>query len=253
MIYSFFLHPVFWLFLAGLFLGAVAATASVLPRRRKDPAKFRRQRPTKIYLSLSGAVACLSAALFASSPDGLFPRFFLAMLAGALLAGLGLRFKKAAGIPLLLLCAAALVFGTQALSGWQTAGKTTPAARILVLGLEEDSAALSFTPKGARQTIIRAALRQESGPGIKIAVLRIPAAYPVLGAIPLYRIQALASLGQDHPLALPAPSGWEKTLLRLPGIRVETRETPLPRLSLFASYEALFEPRSENLIINKKP
>ncbi|MDR1626752.1 MAG: hypothetical protein LBT33_09435 [Spirochaetia bacterium] len=254
MMYGFLLHPVFWLFFVGLFLGAAAALVTVRPGRRKDPAKFRRQRPTKVCLSLSAAVVCLSAAFFASSPDGLFPRFFLAALAGLLLAGPGLRFKKAVGIPLLVLSLAALVFGVKALAGWQSAGRTAPAAMILVLGLEETSAALSFTPEGAKETIIRAALQPGSGLGIKIAILRIPAAYPVFGAIPLYRIQALASSGQDYPLPMPAPPAWEKTLLGLPGVRIETREIPLPPLSLFASCEVLFEPRGETLLfINKEP
>jgi hypothetical protein len=252
MIYSFFLHPLSWLFFTGVFLGAAAAIITVRPGRRKDPARFLRRRPTKIYLALSGAAACFTAALFASSPDGLPREFFLAMLTGFLLAGFGLRFKKAAGIPLFVLSLAALVFGVKALDGWNSAGKTVPAARILVLGLEENSASLSFTPEGSKETIIRAALRPESPINIKTAVLRIPAAYLVFSAIPLYRIQALSSAGQDHPLPLPEPSSWEKALLNLPGVYIEIRETPLPGITLFASCEVLFDPRGGNLIINKK-
>jgi hypothetical protein len=198
-------------------------------------------------------VVCVTAALFASAPDGLPARFFFAMITGVILTGPGLRFKKAAGIPLLVLSLAALVFGVKAFSGWTSAGKTTPAAAVLVLSLEENAAALSFTPQEAKETIIRASLRSGTGLGVKTGILRVPAAYLIFGAIPLYRIQAVCAPGEDYPVPLPEPSGWEKALLSLPGIRVETRETPLPPLSIFASYEILFDPAAENILISEKP
>ncbi|MDR1316599.1 MAG: hypothetical protein LBK13_06965 [Spirochaetales bacterium] len=248
-----FLHPVFWLFCAGLFLGAVAATLSVRPDRCKDPAKFRGQRPTKIYLALSGAIVCLSVALFVSSPDGLPPGFFLALLTGVLLCGFGLRFKKNAGIPLLIISIAACVFAARAFSGWKSAGKTVSVAKVLVLSLEEDAAVLSFTPEEGRETIIRASLQPGNGPSVKITLLRIPAVYLIFGAIPLYRIPAPASSGQDQTGPLPASSGWEKILFNFPGVRAETIETPLPPLSLFASYEILFKPRGRSLLVSGGP
>jgi hypothetical protein len=250
--YNFFSHPVFWLFWAGIFSGGVAALIAVRPRERKDPVKFLRRRPAKIYLSLSGAVVCLTSALFASSPDGLSLKFFLAALSGFLLAGLGLRFKKAAGIALLVVSAAALIFGAQALAGWDTAGKTVPAASVLVLALEENAAALSVTVKETKETIIRAALPPGSAVSVKTAVLRIPWPYLIFSAIPLYRIQALGVSGQDYPLPLPEPSDWEKTLLKFPGVHIEILETPLPSLSLFSSYEVFFDPRAGNIHISEK-
>jgi hypothetical protein len=185
-----------------------------------------------------------------SSPDGLPPGFFLALLTGVLLCGFGLRFKKTAGIPLLIISIAACVFAAQAFSGWKSAGKTVSVAKVLVLSLEEESAVLSFTPEGERETIIRASAGPGNSPSIQITLLRIPAAYLIFGAIPFYRIPAPASSAQAQPASLPAASGWEKFLLNLPGVHTETIETPLPPLSLFASYEILFKPRGPSLLVS---
>jgi hypothetical protein len=253
MIYNFFQHAIFWLFFTGFFLGVIGALLTTRPDRQKNPQKFRQRRPAKIYFFLSGAVVCITVALFVSAPGGLPARFFFALISGIVFTGLGLRFKKAAGIPLLILFVAALVFGGKAFADWNTTGKTVPAAEVLVLSSDENGAVLSFTPTGAAETIVRASWEPGAGVSVKTDILRIHPAYPVFGVLPLYRIQALASSGQDHLIPLPEPSAWEKAFLDFPGVRIETRESPLPPLSLFSSYKILFDPSAEDLVINKKP
>jgi hypothetical protein len=239
MIYKLIAYPVPWLFLAGVFAGGAIALLAAPLRRRKDPQKFRRTRPAKIYLLLTGVVACVTAALFASgSGSGFTTRFLFAFTAGLILSGLGLRFKKAAGIPLVLFFAASLILGGFFLSGWSLARVDRGVCRVVVLSLEPETA-LSVTTSAETETI----LRDTAGNlRVKTEFLVFPAAYLLFSSLPFYRVTAVLSENVEHPLAAAEPEAGEKILLALPGVHIRTVETRLPPLELFSSYELFVNP-----------
>jgi hypothetical protein len=250
MIYKMIVHPVFWFFLAGLFLGAAAALL-ILPNRRRGSYEFKKGRPAKIYLFLTGAVVCATIALFVSS-DRVLPRFPLALLAGFILTAAGLRFKKAAGIPLLVLATTAAVFGVKALSGWDVA-ESTPAGTFIVLNLNDPrtaagDTALSFTLAGKAEVITRGL---SGSLKLKTEFIVFPAGYLIFSALPLYRIRAVSAADGENEFAV-SPSSWEKFLLNLPGVHIETNETELPFLSLFAVYSITVYPEDAAVEISEQ-
>ncbi|MDR1932736.1 MAG: hypothetical protein LBQ57_07950 [Spirochaetales bacterium] len=246
-------HPLFWLFFAGFCAGAVIALLTVRPESRADPRKFRARRPAKIYLLLTGAVACLTIGLFASAPGGIPLRFLSSPFAGVLSGGLGLRFKKAAGIPLLALGIAAAAAGTAALSGWNVADPRAAAASVIVLSLDESGASLSVSADGAdahkRDQIVRV---PAAGLRVKTEFLVFPPPYLVFRAIPLYRFVAILASDGEHPLETAGPSAWEQKLLALPGVRIETVETELPNPRLFSLYALTIDPQGA-VLVSEKP
>jgi hypothetical protein len=194
--------------------------------------------PTKIHLLLTAAVLCLTAALFVSGP-GFAARFLFAFAAGLILSGLGLRFKKAAGIPLLVLFTAGLILGGLSRPGWETARFDQSACRVVVLSLEPETA-LSITTRGETETIVHA---PSSSLRLKTEFLAVPAAYLLFSALPVYRVTALLAGDEQRSLAAAKPAAAEKLLLALPGVHLQTFETPLPPLELFSSYELFVDPR----------
>ena len=226
-------YPSLWFFVGGLFLGGIVALLLPPPRKLKDLRKFRAGRLTKIYLLLTGAVAAGAVSLFLSGSESP-ARFLPDVLIGLLVAAPGLRFKRAAGIPLLVLCGAVLVLGAIALSGWDQERGGQSVCRVFVLSEEGDEVALSVKGSGGAETIIRAPAR---GLRVITKALRIPFAYPFYGSLPLYRLAAVLAEGREYELAAAELSVAEKILLALPGVRIETFETELSSPGRFSTYE----------------
>ncbi|MCL1818613.1 MAG: hypothetical protein FWG35_06755 [Spirochaetaceae bacterium] len=230
MFYKLLGHPSLWFFFAGLFLGGIIAV--LLPR------KYRAGRLAKIFFLLTGAVASGTVALFFSGSESP-ARFLPAVLGGLLLAAPALRFKRAAGIPIFLVCAGALVLGSNTLSGWDLARGEDVVCHVLVLSAEGDQAVLSVKVPGGAEILVNA---PAAGLRVTTQFLRIPPAYPFFGVLPLYRVTAVRSEEKEYELASGGLPAEEESSLALPGIRIETFETELPPLQRFSACELALAP-----------
>ena len=238
MIYKLLGHPSLWFFFTGIFLGGIIAILPPPPRRCKDPLKYRAGRVAKIFLFLTGAVAAGTVALFLSGSA--YPvRFLPAVLVGLVLAALGLRFKRAAGIPLLVLCAAALILGSMALAGWELVQEGEVVCHAFVLSAEGDEASLSVKALGGAEAIVHA---PAANLRVQTKFLSIHPAYPFFGSLPFYRIIAVLAEGRDYELASGELAVKEETLLALPGVYIKTFETNFPSLQRFFACELVIAP-----------
>jgi hypothetical protein len=238
MIFKLIQHPLFWLVLAGFFLGAAIAAITIVPERSRDPRKVREGKLTKSCLFLTGAVLCGTIVFFVPAPGGIPLRYLPGFFTGLLITGLGLRFKKAAGIPILVLVIAAAVFGGKALTGWNIPGQAAAGFTVLNTGGTEIS--LSVSIPGETEAVIRlpaAPLR------LRTNFLKFAAPYLIFNAIPFYKITALLAADKEYPLdsGEEAPE-FQKILLKFPGIRIESTETEFPPPEIFSHYSIIIEP-----------
>jgi hypothetical protein len=96
--------PFPWVFLAALLLGAAAARATRGTRRKRDPERARHRKWVIFCVLLSGAAVLTLAAVFVPGPARIVDPALTYLAAGtAIVAFAALRFRKALGIPVLVL------------------------------------------------------------------------------------------------------------------------------------------------------
>ncbi len=97
-------NPFFWVLLASVFTAAAAARLTILPVRSRHPERDRRRRWTWVSLFLSAAIlSLLGAAIFPDPAEVLDRRLIYFFLGLFFVSFLGFRFRKAIGLPILLL------------------------------------------------------------------------------------------------------------------------------------------------------
>lgn len=237
--------PLFWILLGGFLFGAAVAHLTVAPRRTKNPARTRRRKPTKIFLLLSGAIPSFTTAVILSLPE--VPRdakHLLVAACAALAGGLGLRFKKTAGILLLLLAGLAGFGARAALRGWTPVYAPADAGSIEILHRGEGETTLLTSFGGIGENVV-------TFPSGKISVLLdlliLDDAYVLAGRKTSYRLAALRVGETEQPLGPPRSGGdfAEKLPGLLPGVRLLRVEAELPREDIFSIYRVRIDPGAE--------
>lgn len=156
-------HPFFWAFVAGLFAGlALAAATSVRSRRARaarDPRRVASRRWAYTWLALAGAVASVTLGVLVpgvtgTPPGGAFLTVDSLYVAGVglVLAGVGLRFPRAGGVPVLLVVGAVAVLAAWSVRGFLPVRDERTLATITVLAVRDEQMTLEVlldTPEAA--------------------------------------------------------------------------------------------------------
>ena len=239
----------FWAALSGLFIGFALSRLLRFPGRADEKAKSWKWIMFSLYLS-AGVLLAFCAAFIPSSlcstphsfrVDSAFLDFRILYFAvGAAAIGLlGLRFKRAAGLPLLLIivtCSAAI----PALKyPWRQIHQDAPVAEFRVLSVVEGKRSVEFTPYAGDTYFFEL---PQKGIAVEAAVLRASDYYFFIDKPVMYRLQSVSPYGNRDAVFLP-PSGsgevggkfqsWLQNLaLRFPSWDVESltigAETLLP-------------------------
>ncbi len=242
--------PVPWVFLAAVFLGAAVASATRRTRHRRDPEKARHRKWVSFCILLSVAVLLALAALFIPGPQLILNPALLYVAGGtALLSFAAFRFRKAMGIPVLVLAillVAALGLFFQSLRAFTG---ETEIAKVRVISTEGSRMKLELLPsQGAAQVLTMEG--EYFAPVVKVVIFSD--LYVFLGAKTWYRFEGLisnrykggdlANLEPEHRLE--QPYGISESLYELfarydnsiPGVKTVQTEIVLKKARELAAY-----------------
>jgi hypothetical protein len=239
--------PLPWAVLAGLFVGAAVARAGTRTRHRKDPDRARARKWVVACVLFSIAIILALLGVFIPGPSKVVD-IRLAWAAGiAAVVGFGaLRFRKALGIPVLvLLIASAVLFGLFFQSIRAFTGETE-IATVRVISVASSSMRLELSPRGGEPVL----LTMDGvyfAPVVKIVIFDDLLVF--LGARTWYRFEGMTSFDMNlrqgsKDFRLPRPPGiseqlwtlFEQNETRIPGVKAVQIEMPSKRAVEFTTY-----------------
>ncbi len=240
-------HPLPWVVLCGVFVGAAASRATTRTRNRKDPDRARTRKWVLACILLSIAVVLGLTAVFLPGPQKIMD-VRLAWAAGisAAVAFVALRFKKALGIPIVvLLLAVAATFGLFLQSIRAFTGETEIAV-VRVITADDASMRLELLPRGAEPVPLTME-GQYFAPIVKVVIFDDLLVF--LGAKTWYRFEGVTSFDKDlrqqntdYRFARPAGISerlwalFEANETRIPGVKTAQIELVMKRAKEFATY-----------------
>ncbi len=147
--------PLPWAILAGLFVGAAAARAAAPTRHRKDPERARARKWVSACALFSIAIVMALLGVFIPGPSKVVD-IRLAWAAGiAAVVGFGaLRFRKAVGIPVLVLLAALVVSLGLFFQSIRAFTGETEIASVRVISVAASSMRLGLSPRGGEPVLL---------------------------------------------------------------------------------------------------
>ena len=236
-------HPFFWALLAGLFAGlALAAVTSVWSRRvrtARDPRRRASRRWAYTWLALAGAVAATTLGILVPAGevflriDSLYPA-----AAGIAIAGIGTRFPRAGGVPVLLVVGAIAVLAAWSVRGFLPVRGERELGTITVLSVREEAMTLEVhldTP----DTMVVPEIAAVEGRELRVVidVLDVHPAFFLLGAERFVRYAGPVATGRPGPSSgLAPPLEW---MLDRPGAdlaRLEREAIVADRVNLLRTY-----------------
>src|SRR6056297_1065140 len=136
-------HPLFWALLCGLAIEVAFAAATSRPSRSRRPARASSRKWTITWFALSIAFAAAAAGMIVV-PDLAILRLesVSALLAGLLVCGLGLRFPRSAGLPVLVLVGSVAILGGWLVRDYVPVRSTTELGEFTVLSVREQELAV---------------------------------------------------------------------------------------------------------------
>jgi hypothetical protein len=245
---SIFASPISWVILAGVCLGAAIASATARTARRRNPERAHARKWVAACLLACAAVVLGLLAVFVPGPARMLDvRLAWAAGVAAVVSFATLRFKKALGIPVLvLLILAGSCLGLFLRSVRAFTGETT-IATVRVLALTDTGMRLELVPRDA-DPVLLTMQGVYFAPIVKVVIFDDLLVF--FGARSLYRFEGMtsfdASLRQlTDPYRFPKPSGiseilwafFEKNEQRIPGLKSAQIDFIGKRAREFASYE----------------
>jgi hypothetical protein len=239
--------PFPWVVVAGLFFGAAVASATVRVRGRKDPERARARKWVSACVLLSVAIVLGLGALFIPGPSKILDmRLAWAAGAAAALAFVALRFKKSAGIPIVVVLAVAVVSAGLFLRSIRAFTGETEIGVVRVIGADDASMRLELIPR-ERDPVLLTMNGVYFSPIVKVVIFND--LFVFLGARTWYRFEGMTSFDRnlrqgssDYRFAQPPGiserlwSLFEQHDASIPGVKTAQIELVMKKAKEFASY-----------------
>jgi hypothetical protein len=239
--------PLPWAIVTGLFTGAALSQATRLTRRRANPerAATRKWILACVYLSLAVIIGLL--AVFVPGPARILDtRLAWAGGIAAAAAFCALRFKRALGIPVVVLLIALGVVFALFLQSINAFTGETEIATVRTISVDSASMRLELVPRGAEPVLLTMKGTSFS-PVVKVVIFSDLLVF--LGARTWYRFDGMTSFDQnlrqqDTDFRFARPSGiseqvwkvFEEYDNRIPGVKTAQIELVVKRAREFATY-----------------
>ena len=239
--------PLPWVIVGGLFAGAALSQATRRTRNRANPERAATRKWILACVYLSAAVIIGLLAVFVPGPNRILdPRLAWAAGTAAAVAFVALRFKKAMGIPVVILAIALVAVFALFLQSIHAFTGETEIASVRAISVDSDSMRLELVPRGSEPVLLTMKGTQFS-PIVKVVIFSDLLVF--LGAHTWYRLEGMTSFDdnvrqQDTDFRFSRPSGiseqlwrlFEKYETRIPGVRTAQTELILKRAKEFATY-----------------
>lgn len=231
-----------WAALCGIFLGLSIAQLTIFPSRTANPLKSRRRRPTKIFLALSAAVLSATAGLFLSEPEVLRdPGLPWAFGTALVLGGLGTRFKRAAGIPILFLAVGISALSFYILDPWEPVMGKTTLCSLKILRLSGGEITATVSVPGGEESILNF-----NGDALDVSVqhLFLARPYELLGRKTSFAGIAVSDSKGSGSRTIPEKQKRfleDFLLTRSPGVQKTEKHLVLENLKLYSTYLIFFD------------
>lgn len=239
--------PLPWALLAGLFVGAAAARAATRTRHRKDPDRARARKWVVACVLFSIAIAAALLGVFIPGPTKVVD-LRLAWAAGiaAVVAFGALRFRRALGIPVLVLIVVSAVLLGLFLQSIRAFTGETEIASVRVISVPSSSMRLEISPRGTEPVLLTLD-GVYFAPIVKVVIFDDLLVF--LGARTWYRFEGMTSFDVNlrqgtRDFRFSSPSGiseqlwtlFEQNETRIPGVKTVQIEMPSKRAVEFATY-----------------
>jgi len=239
--------PLPWAILSGLFVGAAAARLAMRTRHRKDPDRARARKWVVACVLFSIAIVLALLGVFIPGPSKIVD-IRLAWAAGiaAVVAFGALRFRKALGIPILVLVLVSIVLFSLFFQSVRAFTGETEIASVRVISVSSSSMRLEIAPRGEEPVL----LTMEGAyfaPLVKVVIFDDLLVF--LGARTWYRFEGMNSFDEKLLQVKSAyrfsrspgvsEEVWalfEENESRIPGVKTAQIEMTSKRAAEFATY-----------------
>lgn len=239
--------PFPWVVCAGLFIGAAVSRVTMRGRDKADPERARTRKWVVTCVLLSIAVVFGLLALFLPGPAKIIDiRLAWAAGAAAVAAFAALRFKKALGIPIVVVLLAAVILFGLFLQGIHAFTGETEIGVVRVIGVDNASMRIELIPRETDPVLLSMDGVYFS-PIVKVVIFND--LFVFLGATTWYRFEGITSFDQNlrqantdyrfpHAMGI-SEKMWalfEKYETRIPGVKTAQIELVMKKAKEFASY-----------------
>ena len=239
--------PLPWVILGGLFAGAALSRATRGTRHRPDPDRAATRKWVLTCLYLSVAVVFGLLAVFLPGPARIIDaRYAWAAGIAAAVAFAALRFKKAMGIPVLVLAVAVAVLVALFLRSIHAFTGESEIASVRVITVDSASMRLELVPR-AEPPVLLSMKGTYFSPIVRVVIFSDLMVF--LGARTWYRFEGMTSFDQnlrqqDTDFRFLRPPGISEQLWRLfeqyeariPGVKTAQTELIVKKAKEFSTY-----------------
>lgn len=239
--------PLPWVVLGGLFFGAALSRATRGIRSARDPERASTRKWVLVSLGFSLAVLSGLFAVFLPGPSRILSvSYAWAAGAAAVVAFAALRFRRAMGIPVVVLAVAVAALAALFLQSIRAFTGETEIASVRVVTVDDASMRLELVPRGEPPVLLTMKGTSFS-PVVRVVIFSDTLVF--LGARTWYRFEGLTSFDQnlrqqDTDFRLPRPPGVSERLWRLfeaheakiPGVKAVQTELIVKKAKEFATY-----------------